>query len=237
MEEDGTLIRLFPVPFRLITGDQQFSKWQWITAKIEKSRDDHRPESHKLKVGSIRLGNIVSPDRNWKNRRHYLEKLRVFDSPDDLELARQNDGTSIGLVRVQKIQDLTLTEHKHKDWTDEERSKLESSQLSLLDDDIEEVKILEKIPVDFHYHYECSFTTGSASFKHKIVDWEIGALYRKLIKFHGLDDWKRPFKQKLLEDLPAKDLMFLMGTVHRFPGQWLIISLIYPPKQPQQSLF
>ena len=40
----------------------------------------------------------------------------------------------------------------------------------------------------------------------------------------------------------ASDLMFLMGTIHRFPDQWLIVSLIYPPKQPpevenQLSLF
>jgi hypothetical protein len=36
--------------------------------------------------------------------------------------------------------------------------------------------------------------------------------------------------------------MFLMGTIHRFPNQWLIVSLIYPPKLPtepprQGSLF
>jgi hypothetical protein len=35
--------------------------------------------------------------------------------------------------------------------------------------------------------------------------------------------------------------VFLMGTIHRFPNQWLIVSLIYPPKQQtseplQQSL-
>jgi hypothetical protein len=30
--------------------------------------------------------------------------------------------------------------------------------------------------------------------------------------------------------LPELDLMFLMGTIHRFPNQWLIVSLIYPPK-------
>lgn len=26
--------------------------------------------------------------------------------------------------------------------------------------------------------------------------------------------------------------MFLMGTIHRFPGQWLIVGLIYPPRLP-----
>jgi hypothetical protein len=31
--------------------------------------------------------------------------------------------------------------------------------------------------------------------------------------------------------------MFLMGTIHRFPEQWLIASLIYPPRQrPEPEL-
>jgi hypothetical protein len=29
--------------------------------------------------------------------------------------------------------------------------------------------------------------------------------------------------------------MFLMGNQHRFPHQWLIISVIYPPKQKSEE--
>lgn len=45
------------------------------------------------------------------------------------------------------------------------------------------------------------------------------------------DDWEKPFRAKLEEDLGGKDLMFLMGNLHRFQDQWLIVSLIYPPKR------
>jgi hypothetical protein len=31
--------------------------------------------------------------------------------------------------------------------------------------------------------------------------------------------------------LPSRDLMFLMGTIHRFPDKWLIVSLLYPPRR------
>jgi hypothetical protein len=44
MEEGGRLIRLFPVPFRLVDDEKQFKKWQWIKARVEKARNDHRPE-------------------------------------------------------------------------------------------------------------------------------------------------------------------------------------------------
>lgn len=37
----------------------------------------------------------------------------------------------------------------------------------------------------------------------------------------------------------SKDMMLLMGTMHRFPDQWLGVSLIYPPmpqpEDPSQS--
>lgn len=48
IEEDGKLIRLYPVPFRLIADTAKFKKWQWITAQIEKAKKDHRSESHRI---------------------------------------------------------------------------------------------------------------------------------------------------------------------------------------------
>ena len=75
--------------------------------------------------------------------------------------------------------------------------------------------------------------------RHKIVDWEAGALFWNVRRSHG-EGWEKPFRAKLGEQLPDYDLMFLMGTIHRFPDQWLIVSLIYPPKlqpEPQGSLF
>ena len=78
-------------------------------------------------------------------------------------------------------------------------------------------------------------------YRHKIVDWEAGALYWTCRSKYR-DRWEAAFRAKLEQDLPAADLMFLMGTIHRFPDQCLIVSLIYPPKQPgepsgQGSLF
>ncbi len=41
---------------------------------------------------------------------------------------------------------------------------------------------------------------------------------------------------KLETEFAQKDLFFLMGNQHRFQNQWLIISLIYPPKQQPEAL-
>ncbi|HEX3753682.1 MAG TPA: hypothetical protein VHV26_01265, partial [Rhizomicrobium sp.] len=91
--------------------------------------------------------------------------------------------------------------------------------------------------------YLSIFTTGTNASgpegieieaRHKIVDWEAGALYWNLRRKHGAQ-WETPFRNKVERELPSKDLTFLMGTIHRFPDQWLIISLIYPPRRQSET--
>jgi hypothetical protein len=36
MEESGQLVRLYPVPFRLMQDEAQFKKWQWIEADVKR---------------------------------------------------------------------------------------------------------------------------------------------------------------------------------------------------------
>lgn len=87
------------------------------------------------------------------------------------------------------------------------------------------------IPYAFYYTYECDVSGETRRYRHKIADWEAGALYWNCHRSHGAD-WEAPFRAKLEETLLRHDLQFLMGTIHRFPDQWMIVSLIYPPKVP-----
>ena len=231
MEEDGTLIRLYPVPFRLIDDDAQFKKWQWITARIEKSSNDSRPESHRVFVDTIIRDNAPLPTRNdWQSRRAWLDKIPVFDDFAGLEAARLTTGATLGLLRPTRVLGLDVAQANPPDWTAEERQKLTQlqNQGGLFDTtDANSIATLKKIPFDFHYRYRC----GGADCRHKIVDWEAGALYWNVRRSKGVN-WEPAFRNKIETELPTKDLVFLMGTVHRFPDQWLIASLIYPPKQP-----
>ncbi|MEX2149491.1 MAG: hypothetical protein WD793_04725 [Steroidobacteraceae bacterium] len=67
------------------------------------------------------------------------------------------------------------------------------------------------------------------------VDGSVGALYWHVRQKHG-DDRQPAFRDKFEKALPGSDLKFWSGTIHRLPDQWLIVSVIYPPKQPQESL-
>src|ERR1700722_6885446 len=81
MEEGGRLLRLYPVPFRLLEDENQFRKWQWIEADIEKAKDDHRPESHRIRADTIRcLGDPLPTTDSWARRREQLKLVETFQT-------------------------------------------------------------------------------------------------------------------------------------------------------------
>lgn len=232
---DGSLVRLYPVPFRLISDEQQFRKWQWIEARIQHASDDRRKESHRIFVDTIvSREEPISTTDGWKVRRELIRKLPTFDDFAEMEAARERDGITLAILRPNRILGLDIKDTASPDWTDEEKAKLlqMQNQGSLFDAGKEaaNIRLLRKLPHDFHYRYMCSTEHGEQEYRHKIVDWEAGALYWNVKRAHG-PRWIAPFRRKLEDDLPSKDLMFLMGTIHRFPDQWLIVSLLYPPKQ------
>lgn len=245
ISQDGVMRRLYPVPFRMIEEGQQFKKWQWIDVRVEKANKDHRPESHKLYVDTIACGDLIDTKKEWSARWEWLDKIPAFDSVDAIDAGRLNDGLSIALLRPKRLLGLDITKARHQEWTDEEKEKLMREQMQGdLFSEAEakrQVKELRKVPFDFHYRYVCDTPEGEKEHKHKIVDWEAGALFWNCRRDHGVD-WEAPFRAKLEGQLGGKDLMFLMGNQHRFQDQWLIISLVYPPKRKpvevrQGSLF
>lgn len=245
ISQDGAMRRLFPVPFRMIEEGQQFKKWQWIDVRVEKANKDHRPESHKLYVDTIACGDVIDTKKEWSARWEWLDKIPAFDSVDAIDAGRLADGLSIALLRPKRLLGLDITKARHQEWTDEEKEKLMREQMQGdLFSEAEakrQVKELRKVPFDFHYRYVCDTPEGEREHKHKIVDWEAGALFWNCRRDHGID-WEAPFRAKLEGQLGGKDLMFLMGNQHRFQDQWLIISLVYPPKRKpvevrQGSLF
>ena len=233
LELGGGWIRLFPVPFRLIKDDQQFKKWQWISARIRKANDDHRPESHKIYVDTIRCDAKPLPTTgDWRARREALEQVTVHSNFRDLDDERVREGLTLGLLKPTRIVGLEIETAGQPEWSADELKKLlqRQQQAGLFDEaDAVEIKTLRKLPHSFYYRYECSDGRETAVCRHKIVDWEIGALYWRCRREYG-DKWEGKFRQKMEQELPSRDLIFLMGTIHRFPDKWLIVSLLYPPK-------
>ncbi len=229
----GSMKRIFPVRFRYFSGEQQFKKWEWISVSVGKPNKDKRPESFKIDFDSKieRLDEKIDTKDGWTRRTPWLEPHFVEDFAT-LEKRRQTSGETLGIIRPHRVLDLEITSVKETEWTEKEKAELQKE--GLFDTDEYERPLLRKLPYRFHYCYECATPQGVQTLRHMVSDWEVGALFWNCVRSHG-DKWETPFRQKIADELPSRDLMFLMGTVHRFPDQWLIVGLFYPPKPKPKS--
>jgi hypothetical protein len=99
------------------------------------------------------------------------------------------------------------------------------------------VNRLEKIPFKFLYRFTCD-DEGCSGHTFRVLDWEVGAAYRKFLRSYG-DDWEVKIQDKFWRYMIEKtDLQFFVGTIKNNPHTWSIIGLYYPgigriPVSPQ----
>jgi len=75
--EDGSWIRLYPVPLSFLSGLKrsgivQQTKYTWIELDVEKRTDDFRPESHSpsdYEFKDLVVGEHLDAARNWEARK------------------------------------------------------------------------------------------------------------------------------------------------------------------------
>ncbi|HMD90876.1 MAG TPA: hypothetical protein VKF38_17100 [Anaerolineaceae bacterium] len=225
--KSGEIRRLYPIPFRLLDGSKQFRKWEWIRVKVTRASSDHRPESYRVDVDSIETLRQVKTHHAWGERMQWITP-HLLNSCSELETLRLEQGKSLGFIKPLNIS-LEITEADKSDWSDQEKENLVKQ--GLFDKtNIGKRNVLRKVPYDFRYKYECRTPNGIEKLSHKITDWEIGTFFWKCQKDYG-NKWEQPFRDKLEREFSEeKDLIFLMGNMHRFQDQWLIVGLIYPPK-------
>lgn len=229
VNENRELRRLYPIEFRYLDLDQQFTKWQWIHAKTAKS-SDWRPESHVINNDSITTGKKLSTRNGWAERINWIQNF-IYPDFYSLEKSQEINRTSIGIIEPKDFH-LDITTAKDKEWTPEQLASLRKD--GLFDNNTVRTKpIVKKIPFEFRY----SFITGNDQIRHHflVTDWEVGALFWNCQKKYG-NEWEVYFRKKLEDDLKDRNTYFIMGTIHGHPNQWLIIGLVYPPRTYQQSL-
>jgi hypothetical protein len=227
INDDGEMRRLFPVPFRLMAKGQQFQKWQWINAEIEKA-SDRRPESYNINIDSIQIHSKVGTENRWAERIKWITP-NISPCFEDIEALRLNGNITFGFLRPIDLE-LEIIEEKEKDWSDIEKSNLAKDGLF----DSQSVKNrpeLRKLPFKFYYSYTCSSVSKEKRYRHLITDWEVGMLFWNCYNKYGIN-WERKFREKLeIEFRDKKELILMLGNMHRYQDQWLIIGLIYPPKK------
>ena len=222
--DDGKWIRLFPIPFRFMGGEKQFSKYQWIEIAAKKSTDA-RKESFEVDIDTLKIVSDPLPTKDaWKSRK---EKVLPLLAPSlcYLKRSRKLTGDTLGFFKPKTIHKFVI-EHDTPDWTPSEYKKL--LQYSIYDK--QHLEPLEKIPFKFSYRFTCD-EPNCRGHKLVCVDWELGQSYRQWKQKYN-DKWEWAIINRFETDMILRyDTYFFVGTVHGYPGSWIIIGLFYPPRK------
>ncbi|PIU18627.1 MAG: hypothetical protein COT16_01610 [Elusimicrobia bacterium CG08_land_8_20_14_0_20_44_26] len=246
--EEGSWIRIYPVPFRFLEYEKKYSKFQWIEAEVIKNISDPRPESYKIAdIKTIKLLDTIDTKNGWRKRKDLLFKnLIVFDNTNELIKKANKNELSLALFKPAKILDF-IVEKADSEWDKEIAGKIRNDikQPDLFSTEEERLakenfQLVKKIPYKFSYKFQDS--SGKESIL-MIEDWEIGQLYWNCLKRASGDEKTavEQVKNKYLNEFQKKDIYLFLGTARRFHGwarnPFLIIGVFYPPKTEKYNLF
>jgi hypothetical protein len=245
IQDDGSWVRLYPLPFRMLNDEQKFKKYTWIEVDVEKNNKDFRPESYRPALESLRIENPTAKTVDWEARKKVIFKSeKIYTNKAELiELAKKQD-KSLAIFKPSRIKDFII-ENTSRDWDTNKKAYLEtaSQQLSLFwtpEEIKKEFALLQKIPYKFSYCFEDDAGIESTLM---IEDWEIGMLYLNSLKYADGNEKEavQKVREKYLTSFLKRDIYFFMGTTlahHRISlNPFIIIGVFYPPKKTQNGLF
>jgi len=228
------MIRIYPIKFRYLDGDNKFSKYQWIKAEIRKSKKDPRPESFNINDESIVLGSKIDTIKDgWVERERWvLNEKNVYKSVEDLQAARESDNISLGIVKPKSIIGFKIVRKgKIEIKQAESRKKTEMAQLNMLG----EKQDLELLPFRFVLQFSCDHTLCKGH-EYSILDWEIAELYRKI---KDEKNWEESINDKIMNTIFGEDreVFLILGNMVQHQHVFCVLGFFWPPKQRQQKLF
>ena len=242
--EDGSWIRLYPVPFRKLDIDQKYPKYAWIEVNAVRNNADFRPETYRPDLSTLTVETPAKRSKiDWDERRRIvLNNKKVYTNMQELIDKARADGSSLALFKPTKVLDFVV-EQTDRDW---DADKLEilhglSQQQNLFqtpEEIEEEFKVVPKVPYKFFYRFE---DDAGRQRKLMIEDWEIGMLYFNCLKRTGGDESvaKAKVRQKYFDSFLKQDLHFYLGTTKQFHNvainPFIIIGVFYPPMPPQEQ--
>lgn len=231
--EDGTWIRIFPIPYRKLDFMEQYKKYDWIELDLVKNKKDFRPESFRPKSfdTEIKVVDHIGSKGNWYERKKYVLNNVYTDISQLISEAKdKNKQKSLAVVKPQKILDFIYIEDS-REW---DHKKVEAmNQMNLFEKRDGEFKVVRKLPYKFSYKIEDS--NGKIRTM-MIEDWETGALYWKMMKKYNNEKTAcEKVKQKYLDEFSIKhDLHLILGSTQKYhhvsPNPFIIIGTFYPQK-------
>src|SRR5262245_13755083 len=103
--EDGSWIRIYPVPFRRLDETEQYKKFDWIECDLVKSKSDFRPETwHPADLKQLTPVGHLDTAGKWRGRRDLLlKKAKVYTRLQELIDEAKANKTSLAVFKPSKI--------------------------------------------------------------------------------------------------------------------------------------
>jgi hypothetical protein len=248
VREDGSWVRIYPVPFRRLDEEEQYKKYDWIECRLVRNRSDPRPETFRpVDENELRAVGHIGTQDQWRERRNIvLKKARVWSRLDELIAAAKANEASLAVFKPARLIDF-VWEPEDRNWDlDKVQAMRElTKQHDLFADNTwrETFKIIPKLPYSFSYTFEDADGRRSTL---QVLDWETGALFWNCLRAAGGQESDEPtalakVKQKYLDTFSKTDLHFYLGTTQQFhfraPNPWVIIGVLPIPSERQLGLF
>lgn len=205
-------VRLYPVPFRWLDGEMQFSKYALVDVQIARRHKDTRPESYTPDVMSIKVGQTLPAGP----RRHdYLGKVEPTTT---CELSRaaddRHDAPSLGLVYPSDVERLTF--ERHSPWTSDQiatmraKASAESTALFAAGGPVPKTLVAPRLKASYKYRCGGSTCRGHTG---RILDWELTA-FQNRHRQYSESELKAAIEHKFLDQMFAADRKpgFYMGN-------------------------
>jgi hypothetical protein len=245
VDENSNWYRIYPVPFKLITGLRDNNKiksfkYTWIEIDLKKRKGDMRPESYSpvsYDFSKINILDRIDTKSNWFERKRFC-LTDVYTNMKKLIIdSKAPKNKSLAVFKPVEFIDFAW-EEDDREWKDE--WKKIRKQGDLFEGKSPEI-IIKKIPYKFYYKFKDD--KGNIS-KMTIEDWELGALYWNCLKSTNYDEPEtlKLVKAKFYDELALQtDLHLFLGTTlewhyRRARNPFVIIGVFYPQEE-EPNLF
>jgi hypothetical protein len=238
--EDGTWIRIYPIPYRKLPYDQQYKKYDWVEVELVKNDSDARPESFRPRSldSEIKVVGHLGTERNWFLRKQMvLQKVYTNLRTLIAEAKEKSICTSLAVFRPTAISDFII-EPAEREWSADRLAQLQ--QQNLFEGEVNAMRVVRKLPYKFSYTLRDDEGRQSTMM---IEDWETGELYWHCLRRNEGDENRacEQVRQKYMDDFAkTKDLYLFLGTTALYhivaPNPFIIIGTFHPKDDPQYSL-
>jgi hypothetical protein len=248
--EDGDWIRIYPVPFRFLSNEGQYNKYQWVELDLKRREDDFRPESYSpvdTGLKDLKIIEDLNTQNHWRERKIVVldEGPKIYSSKRELiEDSKEPKNISLAVFKPARFTDFIIEEDE-REWKGTFQKNLHQKDLFDERGGKGDRDIVKKLPFKFYYEFE---DKDGESSQLMIEDWEIGALYWNCLR--NADGNEQVACRKVRDMywdnfINNKDLYLFLGTTfqwhtRRSHNPFVIIGVFYPPMDPQanqQSLF